>query len=65
MKALNPSPQLLIKLGSIIVHFQELNSPHGHHLDKAAIDSLLKNEDVSDWLKEMEEAALLPKKRNP
>lgn len=62
-KVLAPPPALLIKLGSIIVHYQELNSPNGHHFDKTTIDSLLENEDVKEWFKEMDKLALLPKKR--
>ncbi len=60
---LKPSPQLLIKLGSIIVHQQELNSANWHYMDKAALDSLLQDEQVKEWLKEMDSMALLPKKR--
>jgi len=59
-----PSPQLLIKLGSIIVHYEELNSPHGHQLDDAAIKALMLNEDVLEWFEGMKKMALLPVKRN-
>lgn len=62
--ALMPTPTLLIKLGSIIVHYEELNSPHGHELDQAAINALMLNEDVIEWFKEMKRMALLPVKRN-
>ena len=60
---LKPSPQLLIKLGSIIVHFQEWTSGNGHEFDKRAIDSLLQNDDVKEWLAGMDAMAFLPKKR--
>lgn len=60
---LKPSATLLIKLGSIIVHFQELNSPDGHHFDKSTIDALLDNEDVKQWMEGMNKLALLPVKR--
>ncbi len=61
---LKPTPQLLIKLGSIITHYEELNSAHGHELDKAAIDSLMRNEDIIEWFEGMRKMAFLPVKRN-
>ncbi len=63
MNCLKPSAQLLIKLGSIIVHQQELSSANGHYMDKAALDSLLSDPEVIAWMKEMDSMALLPKKR--
>ncbi len=36
MEIFKPSPQLLVKLGSIIVHQQELSSSDGHYLDQSA-----------------------------
>lgn len=62
---LKPNPQLLIKIGSLLVHYQEYNSPDGHHLDLSAIESLEKDPDLKEWLKQMTELALLPLKRNP
>lgn len=66
MKAdeLKPSPQLLIKLGSLITHYQEWTSQHGHKLDKSAIDSIEGSEDFKEWMKQMDDNAFLPKKRN-
>lgn len=61
---LNPPPSLLIKLGSIIVHYQEYLSAHGHDFDKTTADSLSKDKEVSEWMKQMDKMALLPKKRN-
>lgn len=61
---LNPSAQLLIKLGSIIVHYQEYTSGKGHEVDKSAIDSLLEDKDIKVWMKEMNKMAFLPIKRN-
>jgi hypothetical protein len=63
MDALNPSPQVLIKIGSLLVHYQEFNSSDGHYVDKAAIDSLEQDEDIQEWLRVMAEAALVPLKR--
>lgn len=60
---LSPSPALLCKLGSIIVHADELVSPLGHEFDKEALKALLSDPDVSEWLKGMGEMALVPLKR--
>ena len=61
---LQPSPQLLIKLGSLLVHYQEFNAPGGHHLDKAAIDSIESEGEVKEWMESMDSMAFLPKKRS-
>lgn len=61
---LNPTPRLLSKLGSIIVHADELASPDGHEFDAVALKQLLRDEDVRKWLYGMRELALLPEKRS-
>lgn len=63
MSALTPSPSVLVKLGSIAVHVEELLSPTGHGFDKLALDQLLKDPEVVAWLKDMDRLALLPVKR--
>jgi hypothetical protein len=63
MTMLNPSAALLCKLGSIVVHVDELLSPDGHAFDRAALDTLLADPDLKSWLNEMDVAGLLPKKR--
>lgn len=55
--------QTLVKLGSIVVHADELTSPHGHAVDSVAIRSLLDDPDVKAWIKSM--GPMLPLKRNP
>lgn len=60
---LTPTASLLVKLGSIIVHYQEAISPTGHHFDKAALDGLMNDQEVKEWLKSMDSLSLLPKKR--
>lgn len=60
---LSPSLALLCKLGSIIVHFEEMSSPGGHVVDKIVINSLLEDPEVKQWLEEMDKLALLTKKR--
>ena len=62
--ALKPGASLLVKLGSIAVHVEELISPAGHEFDKAAIQTLLNDVEVKSWLEEMDALAFLPKKRN-
>lgn len=58
-----PSMRLLVKLGSIAVHADEMLGPKGHEVDKAALCSLLNDEEVQAWLKAMNQLALLPVKR--
>jgi hypothetical protein len=60
---LQPSAALLVKLGSIAVHADELTSPTGHAFDRVALQSLLQDAEVAAWLKEMDAMAFLPKKR--
>jgi hypothetical protein len=61
---LKPSVSLLVKLGSIAVHMDELLSPAGHPFDKAALDSLQKDAEVKAWLEQMTTGAFLPVKRS-
>ena len=58
-----PGVTLLIKLGSIIVHVQELMSPTGHIVDKHALDTLWSDPEVVAWIAAMDKMAFLPKKR--
>lgn len=60
---LQPTPTLLIKLGSIAVHAEEFLSPDGHEYDKLALDQLLKDPEVTQWRQLMDTQAFLPKKR--
>jgi len=60
---LNPPSWTLVKLGSIIVHYQEFLSDSGHSVDKNTAEILLKNEDVREWFKKMNELGMLPLKR--
>jgi hypothetical protein len=56
-----PTLSLLVKLGSIAVHAEELLSPKGHPVDKIALQSLLTDPEVKQWLKDM--GAFMPVKR--
>lgn len=59
-KCFKPSVSLLVKLGSLIIHCQEFQSGTGHNFDKIVFESLLKDEEVIEWMKEMNSMALLP-----
>jgi hypothetical protein len=58
-----PSPSLLSKLGSIAVHVEELLGPTGHTFDKSALDSVLADPEVREWLAAMARMAMLPVRR--
>lgn len=58
-----PSISLLVKLGSIAVHVDELLSPAGHDVDKYALNSLLIDREVVEWRQQMDKLAMLPVKR--
>ena len=64
MSMMNPSPALLIKLGSIIVHFDEATEPGGHEFDMNTARQLLADPEVAEWMKEMTGMAFLPLKRS-
>lgn len=61
---LTPTPQVLIALGSLVVHYEELTSPGGHPNDRAAIDSIRNHPDVRAWFEQMDKMAFLPVKRD-
>lgn len=54
---------LRIKLGSLIVHCEELLSPSGHEFDKHAIWTLLQDPDVVAFKEETAKMGVLPVKR--
>jgi hypothetical protein len=60
---MHPPMSLLVKLGSIAVHAEELIGPTGHQFDKAALDQLLRDPEVTEWREAMDKMAFLPKKR--
>lgn len=59
----DPPVTLLIKLGSLAVHVEEMLSSQGHPFDRDVIFQLLADPEVKDWLAAMDRLALLPKKR--
>jgi hypothetical protein len=62
-EALNPSPAVLAKIGSIVVHVDEALSPDGHSFDFTALRALIADPEVQDWLTGMSAMALVPRKR--
>lgn len=60
---LKPSLTLLSKLGSIIVHTDEMIAPFGHAFDRVSLEQLMADPEVKEWLASMDKMALLPKKR--
>lgn len=60
---LKPPVTLLVKLGSIAIHLQELLSSKGHHFDHIALQSLWDDPEVKEWMAQMDAMAMLPRKR--
>ncbi len=60
---LSPPATTLIKLGSLIIHYQEWTSQSGDIHDKIAIDVLETDPEITAWLSGMTKAAFLPLKR--
>jgi hypothetical protein len=61
---LEPSASVLCKLGSIIVHAEEMLTPSKRHVfDYVAFNALLDDPEVVEWLKGMGAQGLLPVKR--
>lgn len=62
-ETLRPSLSLLCKLGSIVIHADEITSPGAHEFDRSALHTLLADPEVKEWLTQMDQMAFLPKKR--
>ncbi len=60
---LKPSPTLLMKLGSAVVHADEMAGPDGHVHDADALHSALLDPELQAWISEMTALALLPVRR--
>ena len=60
---MKPGAALLVKLGSIAVHADEMLSPDGHEFDRITIKQLLADDEVAAWIKQMSGLAMLPVKR--
>ena len=60
---LKPSAAILSKLGSVVVHCEEMLSVNGHAFDRHAIAGILSDAELQAWLKQMHMLCLLPLKR--
>lgn len=60
---LKPSPSLLVCLGSIAVHTDELMGPGGHTFDRVALQTLFANPELKAWIQEMTALGMLPVQR--
>lgn len=65
MNPLNPPATVLVKLGSALIHAEELLSPDGHAFDRQAFYAVALDPEVIEWLAAMDAEALLPVKRTP
>lgn len=63
VQPLKPSPALLAKLGSIAVHADEMMSDDGHHYDRMALQQLIADPEVAEWIAAMNAMAMVPRKR--
>lgn len=61
---LGASPSLMIKLGSLARHIEELHGAGGHEADKHAIESLLGDPEVAAFMQAADDLALLPVRRD-
>lgn len=61
MDPLKPELSLLSKLGSIAVHSGEMLSAKGHVFDRTALEGLLRDWEVQEWIKAM--GVYMPVKR--
>lgn len=59
--ALKPNLTLLVKLGSIAVHADEMMSAKGHAYDRVALQQLIADPEVQQWIKSM--GVYMPVKR--
>ena len=58
---LQPELSLLVKLGSIAVHAQEMLSSSGHAFDRIALQGLLEDMEIEGWIESM--GVYMPVKR--
>ncbi len=56
------TPSLAVKLGSLAVHVDEYLSPNRDYYDLNAIETIIVDQEVNEWLNDFE-PGLLPVKR--
>ncbi len=57
------TPALAAKLGSALVHIEEGRSADGHAFDWTALDMLLQDPEVQQWIAALQKMAMVPVKR--
>lgn len=60
---LKPAVSVLVKIGSIVVHAEELISSKGHAFDRHALEQLTTDPEVLEWRAQMDAMAMIPRKR--
>ena len=66
---LKPSAGILIKLGSAVVHIEEMKSygfdpcRHEYSFDMTALSQTLNDQEVKDWIVQMSKLGFMPVKR--
>lgn len=61
---LQPTPALLCKLASVVVHSDEMLSADGHPFDRNALLSLIRDDaEVKEWILQMTDMGMAPVKR--
>lgn len=60
---LNPGPALLCKLASIVVHADESMSADGHEFDRVALQNVINDPEVIEWIAGMTAIGMAPVKR--
>lgn len=60
---LKPELALLTRLGSIAVHAEEMLSEKGHAYDRVALQQLLQDSEVQQWITAM--GVYMPVRRRP
>jgi len=63
MDVYNPPVSVLAKLGSAVVHAQEMLGPKGHQFDRTALDAIMADPEVCTWLELAGDVALITLKR--
>jgi hypothetical protein len=68
MEALKPSPGLLCKIVSVLVHADEMresrNNPDAHEIDRIALEGALDDPEVKAWVETMTKMSMAPLKRS-
>ncbi len=54
---------LAAKLGSLVVHVQEYLSRNSNPVDRSAIETIINDPEIAEWIKVLEKDALVSVKR--